>query len=117
MIDTISANLKTPFTRLLDLTAGWSQFVDREQEGLTAGEGPEEESWSDPDVSVEDLCDLYQAAGNLIGINESLSPEEEAQRVRAFVAQRILPLLLRETPHKKRFLTMTDSEVVEPVAA
>lgn len=108
---------KTPFTRLLDLTAGWSQFVDREQEGFAFEEVAEEEGWTDPSVSVDDLCDLYQQAGNLIGIDETLAPEEEARRVRAFVEHRVLPLLLREAPQKPHFAATTALDAAEPVGA
>jgi hypothetical protein len=78
-------NLTTPLTRLLDLTAGWAQFVQENEEDAV-----------DAAVSADELCELYQEAGRLMA--EDLSPREEARRVRRFVEERILPLLLRETP-------------------
>ena len=79
-----SENTKTPLTRLMDLTAGWAEFVQE-------GDG----DVVDPAVSTDELCDLYQEAGLLMV--EELSPREEVRQVRRFVEDRILPLLLRES--------------------
>jgi|GEM_PF-3258811 len=68
---------KTPLTRLLDLLAGWSQFVSTEDANSDS-------------ASAEEIADLYQAAGAI-----EVEGAEEAEQVRQFVQQRILPILLR----------------------
>ncbi len=81
--------VKTPWNRLLDLTYGWYQFVEAE-------ESREEEPLTDDRLPSEELFDLYQASGVLAfqdPENGSLPPGTEAE-VRAFLNEKILPLLL-----------------------
>ena len=71
------AAAKAPTARLLDLLAGWSQYVSAE-------EGMEDT------VSAEEIADLYQEAGAI-----QAKDTQEAEQVRQFVQQRVLPILLR----------------------
>ena len=75
---------KTPIVRLLDLTAGWSEFVQSEE-----GSGRRA-------VTEAELCRLCQEAGQLaIGLEESgADSAAEAESVRTFVIERIVPLVL-----------------------
>ena len=76
---------KTPTTRLLDLLAGWCDFVSADEENNVPDSG----------LSAEEIGDLYQLAGGFIEEWEGLSPDGQEKAVRAFVEERILPLLLR----------------------
>lgn len=82
--------VKTPWTRVLDLTCGWYDFVED-------SESREEEPLTDDRLLAQELFDLYQSAG-AEAFEEpedgKYSPEAEV-RIRAFVNDRILPLLLR----------------------
>lgn len=82
--------VKTPWNRVLDLTWGWYQFVENE-------ESREEEPLSDDRLPSEELFDLYQTAGGQafeepegVGVSEATEAE-----IRAFLNDKILPLLLR----------------------
>lgn len=77
---------KTPSTRLLDLLAGWSAYVLLD----------EEHQVRDSTLSGEEISDLYQLAGELSEEWDELSPEAQEPFIRAFVEERILPLLLRK---------------------
>ena len=81
--------IKTPWNRVLDLTWGWYQFVEDE-------ESREEEPLTDERLPSQALFDLYQSLGaqTFEEINDgTLSPGGEAE-IRAFLTERILPLLL-----------------------
>lgn len=72
---------KTPVTRLLDLTCGWSNFVSEEHNKY-------------PDtVRGDAIADLYQAAGALAEDYPDLESEQNA--VRAFMTERVFPVLLQ----------------------
>lgn len=72
---------KEPITRLLDLTYGWCAFVDQE------------EHVKDDLLSSDEIGALYQAAGNLPDEDE-VGVEASDAAVRAFVEEKVLPLLL-----------------------
>jgi hypothetical protein len=76
--------IKTPAARLLDLTCGWSEFVQGEDGRVV-----------DPSVTVDELCDLYQEAGRAVSDVPEGDTEHEKVVVRRFVEERIVPLLLR----------------------
>ena len=76
---------KTAATRLLDLLAGWSEFVAND----------EESGVKDPSLTSEEIGDLYQAAGAQSLQWDSLSVDDEDRAVREFVETRVLPLLTR----------------------
>lgn len=78
---------KTPSTRLLDLVAGWGRYVSTD----------EDNGLCDPALSGEELAALYQEVGGVTADwdDAGLSIEAERERVRAFVEERLLPLLLR----------------------
>ncbi len=81
---------KTPWTRVLDLTFGWYGFVEAE-------ESRKEEPLTDDRLLAQELFDLYQSAGVRAFEDpegEDISPHAEAE-IRAFVNEKILPLLLR----------------------
>lgn len=76
---------QTAGTRLLDLLAGWSEFLANEEEsGVT-----------DPALTAEQIAELYQAAGAQSLQWDSLSEAEEEQAVREFIEARVVPLLTR----------------------
>ena len=74
---------KTPGTRLLDMLSGWSQFVDAEEEV------------TDTCLSAEDIATLYQQAGEMVFDLPESDVLTEKQAVRAFVIERVLPILLQ----------------------
>ena len=78
---------KTAATRLLDLLAGWSEFVAND----------EESGVNDPALTAEQIADLYQAAGAQSFQWDSLSEAQQEQAVREFIEARVLPLLTRRT--------------------
>lgn len=82
--------IKTPWTRMLDLTYGWYQFVEAE-------ESREEEPLADERLPAQELFDLYQTTGGLAfeEPEDSSRPEHVDEEIRAFVNEQILPLLLR----------------------
>lgn len=73
---------KAPTTRLLDLTCGWCAFVDQE------------DHVPDDLLPSDEIGALYQAAGNLPD-EEEVGAEASDAAVRAFVAEKVLPILLR----------------------
>ncbi len=82
--------IKTPWTRILDLTCGWYEFVEAE-------ESRDEEPLVDDRLRAEELFGLYQSAG-AIACEESEDgslTDEAREEIRAFVNDKILPLLLR----------------------
>jgi hypothetical protein len=84
---------KTASTRLLDLLAGWAAFVGSDEENGV---------W-DAALSAEEIGELYQAAGAESLAWDGVSAEEHEEAVRAFVNERLLPLLLRgETASQRR---------------
>src|SRR5688572_20444967 len=76
---------KTAATRLLDLLAGWSEFVTND----------EESGVYDPALTAEEIAGLYQAAGAQSLQWDALSEADEDQAVREFVETQVLPLLTR----------------------
>jgi len=75
----------SPLTRLLDLLAGWSAYVSED----------EESDLPDPALSAGDIGALYQVAGAGSEIWQELSDEDQEKAVKAFVNERIVPLLIR----------------------
>jgi hypothetical protein len=81
----LKASEKITSTRLLDLLAGWSAYVSTDEDnGLL-----------DPALSAEELGELYQLAGQESETWLEMSEASQEEAIRAFVAERILPLLLR----------------------
>jgi hypothetical protein len=78
-------DIKTPGTRLLDLTAGWMNFVVRERKKRV----------KDRNVKRLEVYDLYQQAGEAVFSDIELTPNEEREMVTRFVNERIPPILLR----------------------
>jgi hypothetical protein len=78
---------KTALTRLLDLLAGWSTYVSADEENNVL----------DPALAAEEIGALYQLAGELTEKWDQLSAEGQGKAIRAFVEERILPLLLRKS--------------------
>lgn len=75
---------KTASTRLLDLLAGWADFVATDEENRLL----------DSSLAAETIADLYQLAGSLSESWEKLSPEDENAAVLLFLEERVLPLVL-----------------------
>jgi len=76
---------KRASTRLLDMLAGWADFVSRDEANRTF----------DKSLSAEDVGALYQLAGAKSMDWEEMTAEEEAEAVRLFVMNEITPLLTR----------------------
>lgn len=79
---------KTATTRLLDLLAGWSAYVSAD----------EDNNLRDPVVSAEDIGALYQLAGELSEQWEVLSGQDQEKAIRAFLEERLLPVLVGTGP-------------------
>src|SRR5690242_11091777 len=78
---------KTPGTRLLDLLAGWSDYVQQDEEG----------SDEQPPI-IDPLLDGYELAGLYQDVAAQIMPlegEAEDAAVQRIVLERVLPLLLR----------------------
>ena len=76
-----SSDRKTPLTRLLDMTLGWSEFAQKDE-------------FTDEPATVDRICALYQEAGNLdVGADEPGDPETEAA-IRGFLLEQVLPALV-----------------------
>ena len=77
-------NPTTPGTRLLDLLAGWTNYVSSD----------EEQDCTDTMMQAEEIGALYQEAANLVMPLEDAASEEIA--VSQFLQERVLSLLLRK---------------------
>ena len=77
-----SHEAKDPFTRLLDLTLGWGEYVEKD------------ETAHPDDVSSADIYDTYQSVAGFSEPYWEASPEVQEMAVRHFVDTRLLPLLL-----------------------
>ena len=73
--------VKYPFTRLLDLLAGWERYADQDD-------------MPDTPSIVENIADLYQEAGNL-EVRRQNDAQVEAT-LRAFLKDRVLPVLMQK---------------------
>jgi hypothetical protein len=88
--------------RLQDMLAGWANFKDKEAEGLLStneGNVPTEQNILDANYAIIEgdmVSDLYQDAGNITA-NDPVYDENEpsSERVKAFVLEKILPLILK----------------------
>ena len=78
-----TTSTKSPATRLLDLLAGWTDYVDHD----------EDHQLVDAALPAEQIAQLYQEAGALAC--EEFDLNGEADAVRAFMIERVLPLLTR----------------------
>jgi hypothetical protein len=82
--------IKTPGTRLLDLLAGWGNFVDRDEQ-----DDPEQPAVLDSGLDAYEIAMMYQEAAAEI---MSLEGEAEVEAVQRWVTDRLLPALLRSSP-------------------
>ena len=73
---------KSPLTRLLDLTLGWGEYVEKDE-----AEHPDH-------VLSADLYDTYQSVAAFAEPYWDGAPEVQEMAVRHFVDTRLLPLLL-----------------------
>ncbi|MBV9851623.1 MAG: hypothetical protein JO250_18290, partial [Armatimonadetes bacterium] len=74
--------VKDPFTRLLDLTLGWGEYVEGDE--AEHGDG----------VKAADIYAAYQSVAEFAEPFWDASPEVQEMAVRHFVDTRLLPLLL-----------------------
>jgi hypothetical protein len=74
---------KTPGCRLLDLLAGWGRFVDGEDEASA--------------TEAFEIGMLYQSAGEWAFDHIEGGEQAEKEAVRAFLNERVLPILLRKS--------------------
>lgn len=75
------APAKTPMNRLLDMVAGWAEYIqDLEEAPDTPG-------------MVDLVCDLYQKTGE-VAFTKYASPEEEDAAIRKFLISGVLPVLV-----------------------
>jgi hypothetical protein len=73
---------KDPFTRLLDMTLGWGEYVEKT-----------EEDFSDS-VKAEEIYEVYQSVAEFAEPYWDASQEAQEQALRTFIDTRLLPLLL-----------------------
>ena len=73
---------KTPSVRVLDLLAGWIEYVDRQN-----GEYPDT-------LSYDDVADLYQTAGE-VACRDFPDSETERDAVCRFLTEKVIPLVLK----------------------
>jgi len=73
---------KDPFTRLLDLTLGWGEYVEKD------------ETEHQDRVSSADIYHAYQSIAEFAEPYWEADPEVQEMAVRHFVDTRLLPLLL-----------------------
>lgn len=74
--------VKDPFTRLLDLTLGWGEYVEKDEAEHRDG------------VSSADIYHAYQSIAEFAEPYWEAAPEVQEMAVRHFVDTRLLPLLL-----------------------
>jgi hypothetical protein len=79
--EAVDNDVKSPYNRLLDMIAGWSEFAQQEGE-------------RDSEEAVDAICDLYQEAG-AIAFKPSQSLEEAEAEIRTFLIERVLPVSCR----------------------
>ena len=74
--------VKDPATRLLDLVAGWANFVEDTED-------------HDPDiVRSANLHILLQEAGEYVAQLDGVSNSDQEALIRSFIERHIMPLLL-----------------------
>ncbi len=73
---------KDPFTRLLDLTLGWGEYVERDE--AEHGDG----------VKSAEIYSLYQSVAKFADPYWDAAPEVQETAARQFVESRLLPLLM-----------------------
>jgi len=76
------AVFKDPFTRLLDLTLGWGEYVEKDEAEHPDG------------VGSADIYDAYQSIATFAEPYWDAAPEVQEMAARHFVDTRLLPLLL-----------------------
>ncbi len=74
--------IKDPFTRLLDLTLGWGEYVEKDEAGHRDS------------VSSADIYRAYQSIAEFAEPYCDAAPEVQEMAARHFVDTRLLPLLL-----------------------
>ena len=74
--------IKDPFTRLLDLTLGWGEYVEKD------------EAQHRDSVSSADIYRAYQSIAEFAEPHWDAAPEVQEMAARHFVDTRLLPLLL-----------------------
>ena len=77
-----AGQVKDPFTRLLDLTLGWGEYVEKDEAEHRDG------------VSSADIYHAYQSIAEFAEPYWEAAPEVQEMAVRHFVDTRLLPLLL-----------------------
>lgn len=76
---------KDPFTRLLDLTLGWAEYIEKDEA-------------MHPDVvGSADIYAAYQSIATFAEPYWDAAPEVQEMAARHFVDTRLLPLLLGQT--------------------
>ncbi len=76
------AEHKDPLTRLLDLTAGWGEYVEQDETEHPDG------------IQSADIYQAYHLAATFAEPYWNAAPEVQEMAVRQFVDTRLLPLLL-----------------------
>jgi len=85
--DATQRTVKAPGTRLLDLLAGWERFVGSDEEG-----DDETAPLFDSALDSDEIAGMYQAAAAEV---LDLNGRDEAEAVRRWVLEKILPAILR----------------------
>jgi len=79
--------IKDPFTRLLDMTLGWGEYVEKD------------EAEHRDSVSSSDIYHAYQSIAEFAEPYWDAAPEVQEMAARHFVDTRLLPLLLGKAKH------------------
>ena len=82
LVPKADADRKDPFTRLLDLTLGWGEYVEQDEAEHPDG------------VQSADIYAAYQSVATFAEPYWEAAPEVQEMAVRHFVDTRLLPLLL-----------------------
>ena len=82
VVPNAEAEYKDPLTRLLDLTAGWGEYVEQDETEHPDG------------IRSADIYEAYQSATTFAEPYWDAAPEVQEMAVRHFVDTRLLPLLL-----------------------
>ena len=78
----MTAPVRDPFTRLLDITLGWGEYVEKD------------ETEHGDSVKASDIYAAYQSVAGFAEPFWESTPEVQEMAVRHFVDTRLLPLLL-----------------------
>ena len=84
-IPSSEVEFKDPFTRLLDLTLGWGEYVEKDEAEHPDG------------IKSADIYDAYQSIATFAEPYWDAAPAAQEMAVRHFLDTHLLPLLLSKS--------------------